>query len=184
MHEKDSFIRYNATKCLGALEPEEVPSKVVSALLDALHDPESAVRYRAAESLGQLDQTSSEIVAKILEAIPINESGWSHPNMLSLLGPFALNDQSMKEMLLEKLSEVQIQSSNAQIWSLKADIRSWYQLGRRFPYTADLIVNKFIQAIEDPEFYRWHDDVYEGLWFLVVGSDNEDAGDEGTRLSL
>lgn len=179
LHEKDSSIRSYAAHCLGAMDPEEVPQKVVSALLEALHDPERAVQYRAAESLGQLDQLSLAIVATLLEAIPIDDSGWSRPDLLSLLAPFGVNDQSMKEIVLKKLSEAQITSSNAHIWFLQADIRSWCRLGRRFPYTVDPIVNKFIRALEDPLFDRVCDDLYEGLWLLVVGSEDEEAKEEG-----
>lgn len=165
-------IRRLTAETLGQLGQKQVSSEIVAALLNTLKDKKTGVRQAAAESLARLGQITPEAI-KVQIKILHNASYWlTRRNSARFLGKFGQSDeptiQSLWHGLLDKNSNVRTTSTQALV-----------QLARRFPSAAEIIEEKLVQAIQDPEFDRpdsvvkrsGHEYAYEGLWLMVVGGE-------------
>lgn len=169
LDDQHAYVRSLAAQALGMIESNHVPQQAIMALLDALLDTNIEVQHHAVKSLAQLDHTSPEIAATILKSLNTNNWDQLYPAILILLDSTNLRDESMRQLLLQKLSRASFD---------KFDFNDWIRLGEHFPFTIEIIVGKFVEALKDARFPYEGDALYEGIWQLVVGSKRIDGDEE------
>jgi len=171
LNDVDALVRQDALQSLVKLEPSQ--SEVVLALQNVLkQDSNDAVRYVAAVQLGKLDRVSNDTVITLLQALQ-NATSWSvRRDAARLLGERAQSDNTIIEILWQKLLDDDNEVRTSCIEALA-------QIGRRFPETSTFIAEKLIKAIEDPKFDK-PDNVqlrsaqeyaFNGLWLMVVSGE-------------
>jgi len=169
LHDDHREIRYGATLSLG--QTGQASDKVVTALLELLHENDSEIRYGAIRGLSQLGQSSTEMIIASLEQL--HNKHWTvRKNSAEILGKIGRDEEQTIQALWQGLIDEDRSVRGA-------CARALVQLGRRFPDTVEMIANKLVQAIKDPEFDKpdnavrqsGHEYAFHGLWLLVVGGE-------------
>lgn len=168
MNDPEPRVRMNAVDALGQATPE-----VTQALKKALGGHNSQIRYSAAISLVKLGDATPDLLPTLVEGLQKSKLQPSRRDAARVLGKNYIEREDVREALYGQLLDTNNESRDVCIHMLV----SW---GRMSDNNRRLIKQWFRQVIENYELENTgdvrgrsgRDYAYDGLWALVVDTEN------------